>query len=194
MKTIKLFLVAVFLSLATWVSATEKPTLNVIQVEGEKVLVAFHSENTTKVNLTIKDSEGNTIYYKSTRRPVSDLRQLYDISNLENGTYLFQVGVNDYKISRKVTINQDQLSVSEPVFFYPPLIKINDRLLDIIYLNQGLELLTLKIYKGDELVYTTGLGDQFVVKNRFDMGKLPSGSYQIVLETGTEVFPYYANL
>lgn len=194
MKTIKLFLVAVFLSLATWVSATEKPTLNVIQVEGEKLLVAFHSENTTKVNLTIKDSEGNTIYYKSTRRPVSDLRQLYDISNLENGTYLFQVGVNDYKISRKVTINQDQLSVSEPVFFYPPLIKINDRLLDIIYLNQGLELLTLKIYKGDELVYTTGLGDQFVVKNRFDMGKLPSGSYQIVLETGSEVFPYYANL
>ncbi len=194
MKTIKLFLVAVFLSLATWVSATEKPTLNVIQVEGEKLLVAFHSENTTKVNLTIKDSEGNTIYYKSTRRPVSDLRQLYDISNLENGTYLFQVGVNDYKISRKVTINQDQLSVSEPVFFYPPLIKINDRLLDIIYLNQGLELLTLKIYKGNELVYTTGLGDQFVVKNRFDMGKLPSGSYQIVLETGTEVFPYYANL
>lgn len=194
MKTIKLFLVAVFLSLATWVSATEKPTLNVIQVEGEKLLVAFHSENTTKVNLTIKDSEGNTIYYKSTRRPVSDLRQLYDISNLENGTYLFQVGVNDYKISRKVTINQDQLSVSEPVFFYPPLIKINDRLLDIIYLNQGLELLTLKIYKGNELVYTTGLGDQFVVKNRFDMGKLPSGSYQIILETGTEVFPYYANL
>lgn len=194
MKTIKLFLVAVFLSLATWVGATEKPTLNVIQVEGEKVLVAFHSENATKVNLTIKDSEGNTIYYKSTRRPVSDLRQLYDISNLENGTYLFQVGVNDYKISRKVTINQDQLSVSEPVFFYPPVIKINDRLLDIIYLNQGLELLTLKIYKGNELVYTTGLGDQFVVKNRFDMGKLPSGSYQIILETGTEVFPYYANL
>jgi len=187
-------LVAMFLSLATWVSATEKPTLNVIQVEGEKVLVAFHSENATKVNLTIKDSEGNTIYYKSTRRPVSDLRQLYDISNLENGTYLFQVGVNDYKISRKVTINQDQLSVSEPVFFYPPVIKINDRLLDIIYLNQGLELLTLKIYKGNELVYTTGLGDQFVVKNRFDMGKLPSGSYQIILETGTEVFPYYANL
>lgn len=194
MKTIKLFLVAVFLSLAPWVGAIEKPTLNVIQVEGEKVLVAFHSENTTKVNLTIKDSEGNTIYYKSTRKPVSDLRQLYDISNLENGTYLFQVGVNDYKISRKVTINQDQLSVSEPVFFYPPVIKINDRLLDIIYLNQGLELLTLKIYKGNELVYTAGLGDQFVVKNRFDMGKLPSGSYQIVLETGTEVFPYYANL
>lgn len=194
MKTIKLFIAVASLALATFTKASEKPTLNVIHVEGEKVLVAYQNHESSKVSLSVKDSDGQIVYFKRTARPVADLRQLINLSGLEDGTYLFQVGVNSTKVSRKVTIAGDQVAISEPSYIIDPIVQVRNGLLDVTFLNQGQELITLKIFKGNELVYSSNLGDPFVIQKRYDMAKLPSGSYQIILETENQHFPFYANL
>lgn len=194
MKTIKMFVVIVAMAITTISTAAERPTLNVIKVEGEKVLVAYSNQETARVALTISDAKGRIVYYKTTSKPISDFRAMYDLSNLDKGLYTFQMKVNDTRISRNVNLCENMLNISEPVLSLAPVFTVKDGFMDITYLNESQENIQLKIYRGTEMVFGSGLGDEFVIQNRYNVAKLPSGSYRVILETENDAYTYYAEL
>lgn len=194
MKTIKMFVVIAAMAITSIATATEKPTLNVIKVEGEKVLVAYNNQETVRVALTISDDKGRIVYYKATSKPINDFRAMYDLTNLNKGLYTFQMKVNGTRISRNVNLNGNAISIGEPVLSLAPVFTVKDGFMDITYLNESQENIQLKIYYGYEMVYDSGLGDEFVIQNRYNVGKLPKGSYRVILETENDAYTYFAEL
>ena len=194
MKTIKMFVVIAAMAITTISTATERPTLNVIKVEGEKVLVAYSNQETAQVALTISDDKGRIVYYKATSKPINDFRAMYDLTNLEKGLYTFQMKVNGTRISRNVNLYENAISIGEPVLSLAPVFTVKDGFMDITYLNKSQENIQIKIYRGYEMVFDSGLGDEFVIQNRYNVAKLPSGSYRFILETETDAYTYFAEL
>lgn len=194
MKTIKMFVAIVAMAITTIATAVERPTLNVIKVEGEKVLVAYNNQETARVALTISDDMGRIVYYKATSKPINDFRAMYDLSNLDKGLYTFQMKVNDTRISRNVNLCENTLNIGETILSLAPVFNVKDGFLDISYLNESQKNIQLKIYQGSEVVFDSGLGDELVIQNRYNVARLPSGSYRVILETENDAYTYYAEL
>jgi hypothetical protein len=194
MNTIKLLITVLALATSVLVHAGERTVLNVIPVEGEKVLVAYSNQNSERINLSISDQNGRVVYYRSTLKPTSEFRALYDLSYLEDGEYTFRIAVNDTKISRKVELSGDRVNVGEAILNFDPIFALNHGKLDITYLNSGLEPVYLKIMQNNQVVFDTRLGSDFVIQNRYNISGLPSGSYNIILEAGNDQFNYFAEL
>ncbi|MFZ5428731.1 MAG: hypothetical protein ACOZDD_00755 [Bacteroidota bacterium] len=194
METIKSVFTVLALATAILVHAGERTVMNVIPIEGEKVLVAFSSQNNDRISLSISDQNGRVVYYKSTLRPTSEFRALYDLSYLEDGEYTFRIAVNDTKISRKVNLSGDRINVGEALLNSDPVFALHQGKLDITYLNSGLEPVHLKIMQNNQVVFDTRLGSDFVIQNRYNLSGLPEGHYNIILEAGNEQYNYYADL
>lgn len=194
MKTIKMFVVLASLTFGVIATSFASPVLNLIRIEGEKLMVAYKNETASRIVLTISDNNSRVVYYKASVKPVADFRALYDLSNLESGTYTFQVNVNGNKISRVVDINQSALSIGEQVLNDAPFFSLNDRKLDISFLNHEQENLNFAVYKNNVQVYDSELGNDFVIQNRFDVSKLPAGNYRFVIQTASDAYSWYATL
>lgn len=194
MKTFRLviFLAAIFGSNVA--SASGNATLNLIPVEDQKVLVAFESLIPGQISLTLTDSDERVVYYKSTFSPKAEYRGIYNLSELQDGAYTLSVNSGDARISRNIEIKNKELAFSDPVFSNTPVFSLNKQLLDISFLNNQLENVSVQIFRNNSLVYASQLGDGLVVQNRFDLSSLPGGDYRVYLVSGNDTYTFDAEI
>ncbi len=194
MKTFRLviFLAAIFGSNVALASGNA--TLNLIPVEDQKVLVAFESLIPGQISLTLTDSDERVVYYKSTFSPKAEYRGIYNLSELQDGAYTLSVNSGDARISRNIEIKNKELAFSDPVFGNTPVFSLNKQLLDISFLNNQLENVSVQIFRNNSLVYASQLGDGLVVQNRFDLSRLPGGDYRVYLVSGNDTYTFDAEI
>ena len=194
MKTVRLviFLAALVGSYAA--SASGNATLNLIPVEDQKVLVAFESIVPGAISLTLTDSDDRVVYYKSTFSPKAEYKGIYNLSELQDGSYTLSVNSGDSKISRNIEIKDKELSFSDPVFGNIPVFSLNKQQLDISFLNNQLENVSVQIFRNNSLVYSTQLGEGLVVQNRYDLSRLPAGDYRVYLVAGNDSYTFDAEI
>lgn len=194
MKTFRLviFLAAIVGSYVA--TASGNSTLNLIPVEDQKVLVAFESIVPGTISLTLTDSDDRVVYYKSTFSPKAEYKGIYNLSELQDGSYTLSVNSGDARISRNIEIKDKELAFSDPVFGNIPVFSLNKRQLDISFLNNQLEDVSVQIFRNNSLVYSTQLGDGLVVQNRYDLSRLPSGDYRVYLVTGNDSYTFDAEI
>lgn len=194
MKTFRLviFLAAIFGSNVA--SASGNATLNLIPVEDQKVLVAFESAIPGQISLTLTDSDDRVVYYKSTFSPKAEYRGIYNLSELQDGAYTLSVNSGDARISRNIEIKNKELAFSDPVFGNTPVFSLNKQLLDISFLNNQLENVSVQIFRNNSLVYASQLGDGLIVQNRFDLSRLPGGDYRVYLVSGNDTYTFDAEI
>ena len=96
---------------------------------------------------------------------------------------MLNLRVNDTKVTRELEITSINIHVGESKLIFDPYFSFKNNVLKFFYLNVEQEHCQLYIYNGDELVFREKIGKDFTIQNVFDLSKLESGNYKVVLSS-----------
>jgi hypothetical protein len=190
MKTIKLAFTVAALAASTIATAVEKPKMNVIPLNTERAVVLATNENPAYFELSIKAQNGDLVYYKQTTNPVTDYRQVYDLKGLTYGKYQMNLKVNDTKVIKDFEVSRKGIEVGESEIRFAPYFHYKNNKLKFSYLNFDEENLNFYLYNNEGLVYESKIGRDFNITKGFDLSRLESGSYRVVLSSYSNEYSY----
>ena len=164
--------------------------VNIVPVKAEKALVAISKLSDADFDITIADENGQIVYYKENSNPSENYRQVYDFSDLENGTYYLTVVSNDLTAERQFNLSHGQITVGEEKTTLQPFFGYQAGILKCSYLNFEKDKVTLTFYKNDEQIYSKKIGRDFNIHHALNLSKLDKGEYKAVLYAGEKQFKY----
>ena len=191
MKTIKLAVTMALVALATFTNAVERPKLNVIPVNNERAIVAVSNENAAYMELSILASNGDVVYYRQTKDPVTSYHKLYDFKNLAHGKYVLNLKVNDTNVTNGFEVSAKGIKVGENKMTFDPWFAFSNNELKVSYLNFDQEDLYLYLYNDNGLVYQKRLGKDFSITKGYDLTKLQKGNYRAVLSSDSSDYTFH---
>lgn len=190
MKTMKLAFTVAALAASIIATAVEKPKMNVIPLNTERAVVLATNENPAYFELSIKAQNGDLVYYKQTSNPVTDYRQVYDFKGLTYGKYQMNLKVNDTKVINDFEVSRKGIEVGESKIRFAPYFDYKNNELKFSYLNFDEENLNFYLYNNEGLVYESKIGRDFNITKGFDLSRLESGSYRVVLSSYSNEYSY----
>jgi hypothetical protein len=183
MKTIKLALTLAAFAVVAMATAVEKPKMNVIPVNAERAVVLATNENPAYFELSINASNGDLVYYKQTSNQVTDFKQVYDFKNLADGKYALNLKVNDTRVINEFEVSRKGIEVGEAKVRFAPYFDYKNNELKLSYLNFDQENMNLSIFNGNGLVYESRIGRDFNITKGYDLSRLETGSYRVMLSS-----------
>lgn len=190
MKTIRTMILISAVAFGAIATAVEKPKMDVYPIEAEKVIISLSNNSPAYFEVSVKEVNGETVYYKQTNNKLTDYKKIYDFSSLNEGHYEFALKVNNTKVKRNFEVSKGDLVFGESKVSYDPYVDLKDGILKISYLNFEGEKLSLKIYGDEGLVYQANLGNEFVINAGYNLSKIQDGGYTVVIE-GSDVLLSY---
>lgn len=190
MKTIKLLFTVTAFAIAAIASAVEKPKMNVIPLTADRAIVAITNENAAYFELSIEAEDGSMVYYKESNKPLTDYQKVFDFANLEDGSYVLNLKVNDTQLSRDIEVAHKGIYVGDSKLTFDPYFDYKDNVLKFSYLNFDKENLNLSIYSKGDLVYKSKIGNNFAVSSGYDLSKLDSGEYTVILSSLNDEYAF----
>jgi len=194
MKTMKIF-IAVFalVASANAVLAGGNLRVDILPLSGDRAVVSVSSNAESQYEISIENSYGEVVYYKETEGNVTDYRKVFDFSKLEMGDYKIVATIDGATSERDFTVGSKEIAVGNLKYVADPVFSFNNDVLRIAYLNYPGEKVDLKIYDGNEVVYSKSIDSQFAVNEGLNLSKLKKGNYQVVLASGSKLFDYTVN-
>ena len=191
MKTKNLVLTALAVFVAATGFATQLPTMNVIPVKNEKALVAFETMSPATFELSLKNQQGETIYYKKSEKPAQSYKLVLDLKNLEDGNYHVNLKHGNCNLDRLITVsNGMNLKVGEEIRMFSPYYKFENNTLQVSYLNNSQKNVFLNIYRDGQYITGKKLGKELCIQKALDFSKLEKGSYEVVLSNNSNEFQF----
>lgn len=177
-------------AVAAIVTGVEKPKMNVIPVTLDRAIVSIENENPAQFEVSIEAENGDLVYYKQSSNPITDYRKVFDFKDLEAGSYVFNLKVNETSVSNEFSVSHKGIVVGEKKMRFAPYFNYNNQVLKLSYLNFDEEPLKLKFFGEDGLVYQTQLGKDFNIATGYDLTNLEKGAYTVVLSSYNNEFTY----
>jgi len=190
MKTMKFVFTMMTVAVAAIATGAEKPRMDVIPLTSNKAIVAIENENPAVFEVSIEANNGDLVYYKQTTNPITDYRKVFNFANLETGAYVFNLKVNDTKVSNDFEVSPKGIVIGASKMRFDPYFQFSDNVLKLSYLNFDKEDLKLNLYGDNKLVYKTKLGSDFNIATGYNLSKLKKGSYQVVLSSLSKKFTF----
>ena len=192
MKTINFFVTALLLFTVSLVSAVEKPKAIVQPINKNQFLLAIETDYASTMEVTISDSNGEIMYYKSTNKPVTSVKKIFDLKNLKNGNYSLELKSKNFISRRDLKLDQNKIQVGASVttqIVHPYFGLVGDQLV-LTHLNFEKEEYQLLIYNETDEIYKTKLDQVSPINAGYDMSKLKSGDYEVVLYSDNKIYSY----
>jgi hypothetical protein len=164
--------------------------VNILPVKAERAVVAISTLSNSNFNISIADDNGQIVYCKENSNPSENYRNVYDFSDLENGTYYLTVVSNDLTTERQFSLSHGQITVGEEKTTLQPFFGYQAGILKCSYLNFEKDKVTLIFYKNDEQIYSKKIGRDFNIHHALNLSKLDKGEYKAVLYAGEKQFKY----
>ncbi|NQU53299.1 MAG: hypothetical protein HQ522_12255 [Bacteroidetes bacterium] len=181
MKTKQFILAILALVFTANVFATEIPEMNIIPLKDTKTLIAV-SQTAPAINeISITSEEGRVVYFKKTKKEIASYRQIFDLSQLEDGAYEVKLKVGSAIVKRGLEIDNGTISVQEQKTALAPYFCFDNNILKVSYLNFQKEDVQVKVYSDRELIHTSKLGNEFSIHRGLDLSKLDKGDYTVML-------------
>ncbi len=190
MRTIKLFFTVTALAIAAIAGAVEKPKMSVIPLTADRAIVAISNEKAAYFELSIENEEGEMVYYKESKHPLTDYKKIFDFANLEDGSYVLNLKVNDTQLARNIEIANKGITVGNSKMTFDPYFDYSNNLLKFSYLNFDKKNVNLAIYDNNGLVFKSKVGDGFAISTGYDLSKLESGEYTVILSSANNEYAY----
>jgi hypothetical protein len=192
MKTKQFTLVLLALVITIGAGATKIPKMNIVTLDDAKALVVAETDPEVASEISIEDANGNLVYYKEAKA-TAKFKSVFDLSNLEDGTYTVEVKTGTAAAKREVDIRHGEVVVKALQTAIDPYFAYDGDMLKVSYLNFDKKNLSLLIYKGSQLVFQSEIGKDFNVQRGFDVSDLVKGQYSVVLAGTGEDFSYRIN-
>jgi hypothetical protein len=190
MKTIKLLTTLTAVAIVAIVTAVERPKMDVIPLTADRAIVSITNENPALFEMSIETLNGDLVYFKQTTDASTEYQKIFDFAKLEKGSYLLNLKVNDTKVTRDFEITGKNIRVGESKIIFDPYFSFKNDVLKFSYLNVDQELYQLYIYNDEGLVFQKRLGKNFAIQNAFDLSKLESGNYKVVLSSNNNDYAF----
>ena len=190
MKTIKLLLTATAVAIVAIATAVEKPKMNVTPLSPNRAVISITNENLAYFQLSIETKTGDVVYYKESSKPLTDYKKVFDFTKIEKGIYVINLKVNDTQLSKKFQVHETGIYVGKDVLRFDPYFTFNENVLKFSYLNVDEEKFNLNIYNKQGLVYQTKLGKDVALTSGYDLSKLETGNYEVILSSFSNEFVY----
>lgn len=198
MKTIKLFskvtMLIAFVAFANTLMASGNLRVNILPITAERAEVSISSITTSNFQISIKNNDGEVVYYKETDGTSNDFRKIFDFSKLEKGEYNLSVTANETTTERAFKIDNQTIAVGNEKTIMEPFFGYKDGVLKLSYLNFPENNLRLNFFNQGELIYSKELGNEFNVNEGFNLSKLEKGAYSVVLSSDAKDFKYTVNV
>lgn len=194
MKTTKLFskvtMLIAFVAFANTLMAGGNLKVNILPLTSDRAVVAISNTDAANFKISIRNNNGETVYYKETEGDSKDYRKIFDFSDLERGDYKLLVSVNGLTTEREFKIDNTKIAVGKEKSLLEPYFNFKDGALKVSYLNFPEENLSLNIYNDKDLIYSKELGNKFNVLEGWDLSKLSKGDYTVVLTSESKNYSY----
>ncbi|NQU84147.1 MAG: hypothetical protein HQ541_00125, partial [Mariniphaga sp.] len=141
-----------------------------------------------KSEFSIISENGQTVYYKETKKQDSQFKAVFDLSALEDGEYTVRYKTGAALVKRNVAISSGEIEIKSMKTQFDPVFALYGNVLKVSYLNYEQEKLKLLIYDDGELIYNSSLGNEFTFQRGFDLSNLDEGNYDISLASNDEEY------
>ncbi|MCY1722442.1 hypothetical protein OU798_18985 [Prolixibacteraceae bacterium Z1-6] len=165
--------------------ATDFPKMNVVPIEADKAMIAYKSVESTPLEITLINCDGEILYYQKTKERYNEYQKILDFSQLGDGDYCVCVNFGNRSISRTVNVNHETIKVGAAQHLFEPYFCMKEGMLDVSFFNCSQKQVYLNIYKNGKYVNGLKLGKDLTIQKRLDLRNLKYGEYEIVL---TDVF------
>lgn len=190
MKTKTIILSVFALLLASAVFATKLPSMKIVPMGAEKTIVTLESGSAAGFELSVKNLQGETLYYKKSENPVENYRTVFDFSKLNSGCYNLSLNSGNCTLNRKLTISGENIEVGDEIRLFAPVYTFEDNLLNVSFLNKGHKNVFLNIYQDGKYVSGTKLGKEVCIQKTLDFSKLTEGTYEVILSDRYKDYSY----
>ncbi len=171
-------------------TAVEKPKMNVVPLTSDKAVVSISNENPAMFELSIVAENGDLVYYKESTKPLNSYQKVFDLKELPNGSYTFNLKINDTNLSKNIEVASKGISVGKSKLSFDPYFNYANNVLKFSYLNFDSESFALNIYNDGVLIYESKLGKDFNMMNGYDLSALGAGEYSVVLSSVNREYTY----
>ena len=175
-------------------TASDFPKMNVVPLSEGKAELAFNASQATMLEITLTNSEGEIVYFKKTKQRYTEYNKTFDFAELGEGKYCMCVNFGNRSINRNVSVQKDEISVSEPQRLYEPYFSLKDRMLSVSFFNCPCEPVYVNVYCKGRHVSGFKLGKSLTVQKFIDLSNLRKGEYEIVLTDRFKDHRYLAQL
>lgn len=191
MKTmLKVTLAVALFAVANTIYAAGNLKVNLVPVSGEKALLAVSSLSDSNVQITLTDEEQQVVYFSETTDAAENYRKLFNLADLEPGTYRVTAVCNNLKTERTFQKTRKGISVGKEVTELTPFFSYKNGLFRCTYLNFQEEHMNLSLFSKNELVYQKELGRNFKVNEALNLSNLKHGAYEAVLCSGDKTYSF----
>jgi len=190
MKAIKFLFTVMAVATVAVATAVEKPKMNVVPLTSDKAVVSISNENPAMFELSIVAENGDLVYYKESTKPLNSYQKVFDLKELPNGSYTFNLKINDTNLSKNIEVASKGISVGKSKLSFDPYFNYANNVLKFSYLNFDSESFALNIYNDGVLIYESKLGKDFNMMNGYDLSALNAGKYDVVLSSANKEFTY----
>lgn len=189
MKTKQFFIAIMAVAFAVNVFATETPKMSIIPLKETKALITVTHETPSVNEITIADENGKIRYYKKSKNEMNGYKKIFDLSQLENGTYevKLKVGVTTFK--RGLELNNGKVSVHQQRIELDPYFSFEDNMVKVSYLNYKNEDVVVNVYNNHrKLIFSSELGNEFALHRAINLSELKSGNYDVMLASSDQEY------
>ena len=190
MKTIKLIFTATVVAIAAIATAVERPKMSVEPLTVNRAVISITNERSTFFELSINSETGDLVYYKRSTKPLNSYQKIFDFKELQHGDYVLTLKVNDTKLSKSLEVSRQGISVGKSELRVDPYFDFKNGVLKFSYLNFDKESFRMSIYSQEELVFKEKIGEDFSISKGYDLSKLKTGNYEVVLSSYENEFVY----
>lgn len=181
-QIINTLIAVIFSAISVFATSTEPS----ITSNGTKSFVIDNKVwKSSSVDILIQDEDGITIYSNQQELKTS---KRYSLENLEAGDYVVTVSNRIKTVANNITITEEGLFIDfNANTTYKPVFNIDKNKIDVNYLAAGVDTY-IYIQNNDQTLYQTTIEDSKSINKRFDISKLPSGDYSLVISNKTGSF------
>ncbi len=172
------------------VRAEGNPVLN---NEGKTFTLDFSDWKGAEIYVDILNKNGDIVYNEELNSKVKRYRK-YDFSKIPSGKYRIILKDEFKKVVYNLDVNRNEITISEPTLRYSPVVKVEDKHIDVNMLALGEDVkVTITDDKGETL-YEKTEKDVLSLNKRFNLNKLESGDYRIIISYDNEWFSHSVNI
>ena len=162
--------------------------------EGSKAAISFVGTQANEARITIESDDQSVQYYSAKIMNADDYKKLFDFSHLDDGTYNLVAQIDGETIRKSFTKEGDKVFTEDimdkSTQLYAPMFRKLDNTLVCYFQNPDASDVNVQFAEGSESFFKDSDESGEIFFKRYDLSKLPSGTYQVALSAGSHFYTY----
>lgn len=166
--------------------------VNTVPGEQEKIMIDVLEAPQSSFVVEMKDNKGEIIYRDAEETSLSDCKNVYNLSDLNNGKYTLDVKLGNEEEIDNLVVKNGNVEITGQEEQVSPYFKLDGKFLEFTFPNATDQSARLLLYNNDSKhwVFQEELNPEFDIQQALNLSELKPGSYKALLISGEERYNY----